>query len=61
MNAQELSQIHQRFFKSLLYTPKYESTNERTIEKKRSLRHRKGVLLWNKGTFRGNLKRTFGF
>lgn len=61
MTAKELNQIHERFFKSRLYTPQHESKNPKTLAKKKLKQYLFGTLIWNKGTFVGNLRQTFKF
>ena len=60
MTAQELSQIHARFFNSpeaIDPLKDRDRFNKNLASRKPSTRP--GVVIFNKGTFKGNIKRTF--
>lgn len=65
MRKQELRQIYARFFHpekspgsiDLLTGLKDYTGNENTIKKR--FEKNRGVLIFNKGTFKGNIRRTF--
>lgn len=60
MTAKELQDIHSRFFKNSP-APHMPGTRENNKMLARNPRKalKMGTLIWDKGTFKGNLRRTF--